>query len=137
MKPFLHALRDFLVYRLDLERKSIVTASAWGGWVLARHSFDSNPAFRLLNETAARFGFHRGEMFWGGLLLLGAALQLTGLLTDRDRLRMAAAMLLCATWLLIGLMFFLYNSRGAAAPTYLAFAWATGCLYFQIGTRRR
>ena len=43
---------------------------------------------------------------------------------------MAAAMLLCATWLLIGLMFFLYNSRGTGAPTYLAFAWSTGCLYF-------
>ncbi len=136
MRTFLHALRDFLVYRLDLERKSIVTASAWGGWVLARHSFDSNPAFRLLNETAARFGVG-GEVFWGGLLLLGAGLQLTGLLTERDRLRMAAAMLLCATWLLIGLLFFLYNSRGTGAPTYLAFAWATGCLYFQIGTNRR
>ena len=136
MKRFLHALRDFLVYRLDLERKSIVTATAWGGWVLARHSFDSSPAFRLLNETAGWLGLD-GEVCWGGLLLVGASLQLTGLLTGRDRLRMAAAMLLCATWLLIGLLFFLYNARGTGAPTYLAFAWATGCLYFQIGTRRR
>ncbi len=136
MKESLHALRDFLVYRLDLERKSILTALAWGGWVNARHSFDSGPAFRFLNVSAARLGVD-GETLWGGLLILGACLQLTGLLTARDRLRMAAAMLLCATWGLIGLMFFLYNSRGTGAPTYLAFAWSTGCLYFQIGTRRR
>jgi len=136
MKRFLHALRDFLVYRLDLERKSIVTALAWGAWVLTRRSFDSGPAFRFLNETAGWLGL-AGEVFWGGLLVAGGLMQLAGLLTDRDRLRMAAAMLLCATWLLIGLMFFLYNSRGTGAPTYLAFAWSTGCLYFQIGTRRR
>ena len=136
MRNLLHNLRDFLVYRLDLERKSILTALAWGGWVLARHSFDSGPAFRFLNATAARLGLD-GETLWGGLLVAGALLQLTGLLTGRDRLRMAAAMLLCATWLLIGLMFFLYNARGTGAPTYLAFAWSTGCLYFQIGTRRR
>ena len=136
MKSVFIPVRDFLVYRLDLERKSILTALAWGGWVLARHSFDSGPAFRFLNETAAWLGLD-GEGCWGGLLLLGATLQLIGLLTERDRLRMAAAMLLCATWLLIGLMFFLYNSRGTGAPTYLAFAWSAGCLYFQIGTRRR
>ena len=136
MKRFLFTLRDFLVYRLDLERKSILTALAWGGWVLTRHSFDSGPAYRFLNATAAWIGLD-GEALWGGLLVTGALLQLTGLLTERDRLRMAAAMCLCATWLLIGLMFFLYNSRGTGAPTYLAFAWSAGCLYFQIGTNRR
>ena len=136
MRNALHGLRDFLVYRLDLERKSILTALVWGGWVIARRSFDSGPAFRFLNSTAARLGLG-GETLWGGLLVAGALLQLTGLLTGRDRLRMAASMLLSATWLLIGLMFFLYNSRGTGAPTYLAFAWSTGCLYFQIGTRRR
>ena len=136
MRNVLHHLRDFLVYRLDLERKSILTALAWGGWVLVRRSFDSGPAFRFLNATAARLGLD-GETLWGGLLLCGSLLQLAGILTRRDPLRMAAAMLLSATWLLIGLMFFLYNSRGTGAPTYLAFAWSTGCLYFQIGTRRR
>lgn len=129
-------LRDFFVYRFDLERKSIVAALAWGTWVLARQSFDSAPGFRFLNESAAWFGLD-GEIFWGGLLLLGGTFQLLGLLTSFDRLRMGAAMWLCATWSFIGWQLCLWNPRTTGAPTYLIFAWSAGCLYFQIGTRRR
>ena len=135
MNP-LHFTRDFLVYRFDLERKSVVAALAWGVWVLARHSFDSAPGFRFLNHTAGWVGLN-GETLWGGLLLAGGVLQLAGLLSERDRLRMLAAMFLSATWSLIGLQFFLWNPRTTGAPTYLIFAWSAGCLYFQIGTRRR
>ncbi len=136
MKQSLVSLRDFFVIRFDLERKSIVAALAWGGWVLTRRSFESAPAFRFLRASAAWFGLG-GETFWGGLLLTGGLLQLVGLLTGRDRLRMGAAMWLSAVWSLIGLQFFLWNARTTGAPTYLIFAWSAGCLYFQIGTRRR
>ncbi len=136
MNNTLTSLREFFVYHFDLERKSIVAALAWGAWVLARHSFDSAPGFRFLNESARWLGLAGGP-FWGGLLLTGGALQLAGLLTERDRLRMFAAMLLSATWSLIGFHFFLWNPRTTGAPTYLIFAWSAGCLYFQIGTRRR
>lgn len=104
--------------------------------MLARQSFGSAPGFRFLNESAGWFGLD-GETLWGGLLLAGGALQLAGLLLDRDRLRMFAAMLLCATWSLIGLQFCLWNPRTTGAPTYLIFAWSAGCLYFQVGTNRR
>ena len=136
MTSTLFSLRDFFVHRFDLERKSIVAALAWGFWVLARQSFDSAPGFHFLNVSAAWFGL-AGETFWGGLLLLGGTLQLLGLLTNRDRLRMCAAMWLCAAWSLIGWQFFLWNPRTTGAPTYLIFAWSAGCLYFQIGTHRR
>ena len=136
MNLTLNHLREFLVYRFDLERKSIVAALAWGAWVLARQSFDSAPGFRFLNESARWFGLD-GDAFWGGLLLVGGAGQLAGLMMDRNRVRMVAAMLLCASWSLIGLQLALWNPRTPAAATYLIFAWSAGCLYFQIGTRRR
>ena len=132
----MNPLRDFLVYRFDLERKSIVAALAWGTWVLARQSFDSAPGFRFLNESAGWFGLD-GDCFWGGLLLVGGVGQLVGLMMDRGWVRMFAAMLLCASWSLIGLQLVLWNPRTPAAATYLIFAWSAGCLYFQIGTRRR
>ena len=136
MKTSFASLRDFFVVRFDLERKSIVAALAWGLWVLARQSFESAPGFRFLRTSAAWVGLG-GETLWGGLLLLGGLLQLVGLLAGHNRLRMFAAMWLSAVWSLIGLQFFLWNSRTTGAPTYLIFAWSAGCLYFQIGTRRR
>ena len=136
MNTSLYSLREFLVYRFDLERKSIVAALAWGTWVLARQSFDSAASFRFLNESAGWVGLG-GATCWGGLLLLGGALQLLGLMLEKSRMRMFAAMLLCASWSLIGLQLALWNPRTPAAPTYLMFAWSAGCLYFQIGTRRR
>ena len=136
MRTAINCLRDFFVYRFDLERKSIVAALAWGTWVLARQSFDSAPGFRFLKESAGWIGMD-GETFWGGSLLLGGMLQLTGLLKDKNWIRMTAAMCLSAIWSLIGLQFMLWNPRTTGAPTYLIFAWSAGCLYFQIGTRRR
>ncbi len=136
MKTLLRFLRDNFVYQLDLERKSILTAGLWGGYALCRHGFDSSPALRTLNATAARIGLS-GELLFGGLLVIGAALQMVGLIRQNDRLRMVAAMLLCAVWLIIGGHFFLYNERGMGLPTYLAFAYTVGVLYFQIGTDRR
>ena len=136
MKTILRFLREHFVYQLDLERKSILTASLWGTWALLRHGFDSSPALRTLSATAAWVHLP-GEVLWGGLLITGAALQLVGFVRQHDWMRMGAAMLLCAVWLLIGLHFYAYNDRGMGAPTYLAFAWATGVLYFQIGTNRR
>lgn len=136
MKPLLRTLADFLILRFDLERKSIVTAMAWGLWVIVRRSFESGDSYLFLKISAGWFGMG-GEWFWGGLLLLGGTLQVTGLVTKRDGLRMAAAMLLSAVWLLIGVQFTLHNDRSTAVPAYLAFAWSAGVLYFQIGTARR
>ncbi len=136
MKTLLRFLRDNFVYQLDLERKSILTAAFWGIYAIWRHGFDSSPALRTLNATAARIGLS-GELLWGGLLLLGAILQMTGLIRKSHRLRMTAASLLCAVWLTIGGHFFFFNERGMGLPTYLAFAYTAGVLYFQIGTDRR
>ena len=136
MKHSLHSLRDFFVVRFDLECKSIVAALAWGAWVLVCRSFESAPGFRFLRVSAAWVGLS-GETLWGGLLLGGGLLQLVGLLVGHNRLRMFAAMSLSAIWSLIGLQFFLWNSRTTGAPTYLIFAWSAGSLNFQIGTRRR
>ncbi len=133
---FLFRLFDFFFARLDLEKKTALTAITWGGWGMINHTFDSSPAYRYLVATGSWFPLGP-EVFWGGLISLAGALQVYGLISERRVFRMIAAIFACTLWLSLGLAFLLHNPRGFSLVIYGLLAWANAALYYQVGTARR
>lgn len=110
-KECVFGMRGVLHRLITLEGFSAWNLTWWGFWVWNFRAFSTTPSFAAMAE-------HAGEWAWGGGAMLIGLLQLTCLLLNWRRGRIAGAFLALLAWGVLASMFVLANPRTTGVPNY-------------------